>query len=159
MATKNHWNLVRNLRELSEATDDEPWEEITKEWYLHEIEYTEEEDEEEHHCLCSHKIHQLCYIKNARNNNVALLGNCCIKQFLKNIKTDIIFQCFKRIREDDDKQLNKEMLSYAYNKRIINSWERGFSLNTLRKKKLSEKQLKVRQRINNKIVDSIAKAA
>lgn len=35
-------------------------------------------------CICSHPIVENCYIENILDNKLVVVGNCCIKKFLKN---------------------------------------------------------------------------
>jgi hypothetical protein len=43
---------------------------------------------QENECLCGHPIKNNCYIVNEKNENLIVLGNCCIKRFiLKNGRT------------------------------------------------------------------------
>jgi hypothetical protein len=35
-------------------------------------------------CVCYHEIVQNCYIVNKEKNKILVIGNCCIKRFMKN---------------------------------------------------------------------------
>ncbi|MGD2122913.1 MAG: hypothetical protein PVJ76_14265 [Gemmatimonadota bacterium] len=52
----------------------------------------------------------------------------------------------------DSKALNGAATEYAFERRWIDDWERGFCLDTARKRKLTEKQLHMRRRINRKVL-------
>ena len=39
--------------------------------------------EKQDNCLCDHSITENCYIYNKSTNELKVLGNCCIKKFLK----------------------------------------------------------------------------
>jgi len=74
---------------------------------------------------------------------------------MDNLESDLIFQCLKRIIDDNTKQLNNEMIEYCNKHEIINDWEYGFSTDTLRKRKLTGKQLRMRQKIADKIIKEL----
>lgn len=54
---KNYWKLVFGKLELPEKEDK---------------------------CVCGHKIKENCYITNKENTELIVIGNCCIKRFMKN---------------------------------------------------------------------------
>ena len=37
----------------------------------------------EERCVCNHKIKENCYITDKENKELLILGNCCIKRFIK----------------------------------------------------------------------------
>lgn len=128
------------------------WDEAKREWSLDHI-YEASEPER---CLCGHyPIIELCVLRNKLNGNVATVGNCCVKKFI-GLPSDKIFQAIKRVRKREDAALNSEAISYAHDQRWINEWEQSFYSDTLRKRKLSEKQIAKRVQINKRVLARIA---
>lgn len=124
------------------------WDAAKLEWNLYQI-YEAEEPER---CLCGHfPIMEICILKNKLNGQLATVGNCCVKKFI-GLPSDLIFQAVKRVRKDNQKSLNAEAIQHAYDKGWINKWEYDFSINTMRKKNLSEKQLNTRIKVNEKML-------
>ena len=118
------------------------------EWKLYQIYEADEPDT----CLCGHfPIIEICELQNKLNGNFATVGNCCVKKFI-GLPSDLIFQAVKRVRKDNEKSLNAEALQHAYEKGWINEWEYNFSIDTMRKRNLSEKQMKTRININEKML-------
>lgn len=130
------------------------WDAAKLEWRLSHI-YDVDEPEE---CLCSHfPIIEICVLINRRNGQTAEVGNVCVKRFM-GIRSDKIFACVKRLRLDPDKAANAETIELLFEQNLINTWERSFSIDTRRKRKLSFKQLQKRQEINQKILSNIVRA-
>jgi hypothetical protein len=129
------------------------WDAAKLEWRLDHI-YEVDEPEE---CLCSHfPIIEICVLINRKNNQKAEVGNVCVKRFM-GIRSDKIFSCVKRLRVDLDKAANLETIELLFEQNLISGWERSFSIDTLRKRNLSLKQLQKRHEINQKILNNIVK--
>lgn len=86
------------------------------------------------------------------------MGNCCVKKFI-GLPSDKIFKAVKRIRKDEQKPLNAEAIQHAYEKNWINEWEYSFSIDTMRKRNLSEKQLATRIKINQKMLNNMKRSS
>lgn len=124
------------------------WDIAKMEWGLSQV-YEAEEPET---CLCGHfPIIEICILQNKLNAQFATVGNCCVKKFI-GLPSDLIFQAVKRIRKDNQKSLNAEAILHAYENGWINEWEYNFSIDTMRKRKLSGKQLQTRMRVNEKML-------
>jgi hypothetical protein len=160
LTLKNHpmggdgYNFAR-LRDailsLSEATN---WDAAKLEWRLNYI-YDVSEPQE---CLCGHfPIIEVCVLNNQKNGRLAEVGNVCVKRFL-GIRSDKIFSCVKRIRNDPSRAPNPETVELLFEQSLISSWERNFCLDTLRKRNLSASQLHKRLEINRKILTNIVRA-
>jgi hypothetical protein len=107
-------------------------------------------------CLCGHTpIKEICTLRNTVNGQSADVGNCCVKKFL-GLPSDKIFQAVKRIKVDSDKALNAEAIEHAHQKGWINDWERKFSLDTVRKRVLTGKQLQKRREVNARVLDRMS---
>ena len=136
------------ISEIISKSLSDTWEDAKKEWVLSNIYFAESPET----CLCGHfPIIELCELKNNKNGNNATVGNCCVKKFI-GLSSDKIFQAVKRIRNDSGKSLNAETLELALDNNWINSWEFDFYTDTLRKRKLTEKQMQKRNQINEKII-------
>lgn len=144
----SEYNLTREILELSQS---ENWEEAKREWALHNI-YEADEFET---CLCGHyPIKEVCVLQNKLNGKAATVGNCCVKKFI-GLPSDLIFQAVKRVRKDDSKSLNLEAITHAYNKGWINQWEYNFSIDTMKKRKLTGNQLQKRMQVNAKMLNNM----
>lgn len=141
----SEYKLSSEIINLSESTS---WDSAKLEWDLQEIYEAEEPDT----CLCGHyPIIETCVLKNKINQNTAIVGNCCVKKFI-GLPSDKIFQAVKRVRKNNQKSLNIEAIQHAFDKGWINGWEYSFSIDTMRKRKLSVKQLQTRKNINEKML-------
>lgn len=124
------------------------WDAAKLEWVLHQI-YESEEPET---CLCAHfPIKEVCILRNKINGNFVTVGNCCVKKFI-GLPSDKIFQAVKRVRKNDEKSLNAEAIQHALDRGWINQWEFDFSIDTMRKRNLTTRQMQTRKKINAKML-------
>jgi len=115
----SEYRLFKEIIALSVAKN---WEEAKKEWVLDHI----YEAKEAQTCLCGHyPIIEICTIRNVKNNEHALVGNCCINKFL-GLGSDKMFNSLKRIRKDITKSVSKTLIDFAHEKKILNDWEYKF---------------------------------
>lgn len=146
----SEYKLTKNIIELSSSND---WDGAKLEWTLQDV----YEADEPNTCLCGHfPIIETCILKNKSNGNEAIVGNCCVKKFI-GLPSDKIFQAVKRVRKDNEKSLNAEAIKHAHEKLWINDWEYNFSIDTMRKRNLSVKQLQSRIKINEKMLNNMKK--
>jgi len=144
----SEYKLTENIIRLSASNI---WDIAKLEWDLSEV-YEAEEPET---CLCGHyPIIEICVLQNKINRQSTIVGNCCVKKFI-GLPSDKIFQAVKRVRKDDQKSLNIEAIQHAFDKGWINQWEYDFSINTMRKRNLSAKQLATRKNINTKMLHNM----
>ncbi len=130
------------------------WALALPEWDLERIEYTDCAEK----CLCSkYPIMELCFLRNKRNGQEAMVGNVCVDRFM-GIASSIIFDGFRRISKDPEKALNESLADYARYKNLINEWEYDFSIDTMKRRWLTSKQLATRVRINEKLIQNIKRA-
>ncbi|EGR2186260.1 hypothetical protein ACEV74_23125 [Vibrio parahaemolyticus] len=147
----SEYKLTEEIIKLSQS---QLWDVAKSEWTLYEI-YEADEPER---CLCGHfPIIEICTLKNKLNSNYATVGNCCVKKFI-GLPSDKIFQAIKRVRKDDEKSLNAEAISHAYDKGWVNDWEKSFYLDVMRKRKLTPNQLNKKTQINNKLASKMKRA-
>lgn len=112
------------------------------------------ESEDQQTCLCGHfPIINVCVIKNTKNGNCTEVGNCCVNKFLNIDEGNKIFISIKRIKNDLTKSMSVDVVEYLKNKNIIDDFEFNFYINILRKRKLSDKQLEIKKKINKKLLD------
>lgn len=131
------------------------WDEAKSEWALDYVFDSEVLGE----CLCGHyPIREFCVIRNRKNGNLATVGNHCVRKFL-GLPTDKLFSAFRRISGDLTSALNAEAVEYAHSKHWMNDWARKFSLDTMRKRMLSSRQMAKRVEINRAILYWFGKGA
>ncbi|MBP7761838.1 MAG: hypothetical protein KA176_04645 [Alphaproteobacteria bacterium] len=119
------------------------------EWVLIGIEVSEEFD----NCPCGKEIKEHCYIRNTKNGNKTYVGNICINRFI-GIETGNLFQGLKRIAADDKANANEDLIHHAYKLGYLHDEkEYKFLMETRYKKKLSEKQMAWKQKINRRIIN------
>ncbi|MGF7192108.1 hypothetical protein JOE11_005185 [Robbsia andropogonis] len=141
----SEYKLTTEILARSEAST---WDSAKAEWALRDV----YESDLPQTCLCGHfPIIEICSIGNRLNGKAVEVGNCCVKKFI-GLPSDKIFQAVKRIRKDSAKSLNAEAIGHAHDKGWINTWERDFYLNNMRKRNLSEKQAQKKTQINEKVI-------
>lgn len=134
--------------EILSRSRSQVWSEAKKEWYL----LTVWRSDAPMTCLCGHTpIIEICVIKNRETGIQTRVGNVCVHNFL-NLKSHLVFDCLGRIADDEYAALNEETRELAFSNGWVDEWERRFSESTMRKRKLSGKQLNQRARINTKIL-------
>lgn len=145
------YKLIEEILKMSNATS---WEYAKLEWFLLEV----IESEEFETCLCGHyPIKELCELKNKKNGQVTIVGNCCVKKFM-GISSDKIFTSIKNIRKDIHKSVNIETLHFLHTKGLITDWEIEFYSDIIRKRKLTEKQKIKKLEINSKVLSVVKKS-
>ena len=126
------------------------WWTAKKEWRLESIEFADRD--EPGVCLCGHRpIIELCFLRNRENGNQTMIGNCCVKKFLK-LGSQKVFAAIRRIAEDPERAVNAETIALAVERGWINDWERRFLTDTMRKRRLSQSQRGKRLQINKKLL-------
>jgi len=143
----NH-NLENHIEHIVPLSKAESFNAAKAEWKLIGIEIVEEFDK----CPCGQDIKELCYIENQVNQNQTYVGNICINRFLE-IQTGNLFVGLKRIAKDDTANANADLIIHAYKLGYIFEKEYGFLMDTRNKRKLSEKQLAWKQKINRRIIE------
>ena len=142
-----HYKLTNEIIKLS---DSDYWNDAKLEWEFEYAYYSEELET----CLCGHyPIKNVCVIKNKENNKQTEVGNCCVNKFLDIDDGNKIFISIKRLKDDLSKSMSPEVLEFMNNKKIISDFEYKFYQDTIRKRKLSDKQLGIREKINQKLLD------
>jgi hypothetical protein len=141
----SEYQLSQEIVRLSNAST---WAEARKEWALEKVFIQSQPSR----CLCGQfPIKEICVLRNRVNANRAEVGNVCVHQFL-GLPSRKIFSALERIGDDASKALNPEAIEHAHERGWINDWEKGFYLDTWRKRALSSKQLAKRQQINRLVL-------
>ncbi|MFN0729363.1 hypothetical protein [Polaribacter gochangensis] len=142
-----HFKLTKEIIKLSESGY---WDSAKNEWSFEYAYYSDELQR----CLCGHyPIKNVCVLKNNVNNRQAEVGNCCVNKFLGIDEGNKIFTSIKRLKEDSTKSMSPEVLEYLFDKKVLSDFEYKFYLDTLKKRKFSYKQLEIRKKINQKLID------
>ncbi|RZT91011.1 hypothetical protein EV201_3380 [Ancylomarina subtilis] len=141
------YQLIEEIISRSHSND---WNSAKNEWSF---EYVYQSEEKET-CLCGHHpIINICVLKNSINNNETEVGNCCVNKFLGIDAGTKILASIKRLKDDLSKSMSSEVLEYLNKKKVLSDFDYKFYSDTIRKRKLSEKQLAIRERINQKLID------
>ena len=142
-----HFKLTKEIIKLSES---DFWESARNEWTFEYAYYSDDLQR----CLCGHyPIKNICVIKNKLNKTQTEVGNCCVNKFLGIDDGNKIFTSIRRLKEDSTKSMSLEVLEYLYGKKVLSEFEYKFYLGTIRKRKLSDKQIEIRKKINLKLID------
>lgn len=100
------------------------------------------------HCLCTHKIKDIFYMRNTKNNNGIQVGNCCIKLF----RPDLATVTSGLARTKDPNIINKARIEFSFEIGVLNEWEHNFMIDNYRKKKLKPKPSAIYDRLRDKIL-------
>ena len=137
--------LKEHILPLSQANG---FDEARCEWDLIGIEVSDEFD----YCPCGQQIKEHCYIENRLNGNKTYVGNVCINRFL-GISTGNLFDGLKRIKDDLSANANTDLIEHAFKFGYIFENEYAFLKKTRLKRKLSDKQVSWKQKINRRILN------
>ena len=141
------YKLIDEILKLSNSLE---WVIARKEWNF-ELVYQSENYET---CLCGHHpIINICVIKNKLNGITTEVGNCCINKFLGIDEGNRIFDSVNKLKKDKTKSLNIDALLYINKLGQLTDYEYKFYSDIMRKRKLSEKQLNLKIKINEKFLD------
>ena len=140
----NRQKLEKHILSLSESNN---FYKARSEWSLVDIKLRLDWD----NCPCGQSIKELCYIENAYNSNRTYVGNVCINQFM-GIDTGNLFDGLKRIADDEYANANHDLIKHAYELGYIYENEYKFLMDTRHKRKLSDKQLEWKRKINHRII-------
>jgi len=142
----NFEKLMSHILPLSVA---KVFDHARREWNLIGIEVSEDFD----NCPCGQPIKEHCHIENTLNGNTTYVGNVCINRFL-GINTGNLFEGLRRITEDDSANANADLIEHAYKFGYIYESEYGFLMRTKLKRKLTEKQVSWKKKINRRIISA-----
>ncbi len=141
-----NYKLPEEIISLSQADN---WDEAKQEWEFKFI-YRSRSPLS---CLCGHTpIYNICVLNNTLNNTETEVGNCCVQKFFHIDAGEYLFNAVARISKDKTLSIGKRALEYMTDLGCLNDYEVEFYNNTLRKRKLSDKQASIRVRINEKFL-------
>lgn len=145
MSGHNFENLKAHILARSRASN---FEDARREWELESVEITDDFDS----CPCGQDIKEHCYIRNRYTNKCTYVGNVCVNRFMQ-IKTDTLFDGLKRIAKDLSANANLDVIEYAWKSCLIHDRrEYDFLVSTMRKRKLSAKQISWKKKVNRRIL-------
>lgn len=122
------------------------------EWGLVSVEITEEFEQ----CPCGQNIKEHCYITNRITGNSTYVGNVCINRFI-GIDTGNLFDGLKRIAKDPYSNANLDVIEHGLKMGYIHAGtEYDFLVSTRHKRKLSDRQLEWKRKINRRITKQIS---
>lgn len=142
----NELKFKAAILELSTSPE---WDEAKAEWKLHFV-YNDPDDRS---CECEHApIHQICVIKNRKNGNKAVVGNVCVRRFLR-LLSNRIFSVVRRLRDDINRSLNPVALDLFKDRDIISHQEEQEYLSYWRRRKnMSDDERAQKLAINQRVL-------
>lgn len=144
----NFERLKAHILPLSRSTT---FEVARTEWDLVGVEISEEFD----NCPCGQEIKEHCYITNRVTGASTYVGNVCINRFI-GIDTGNLFDGLKRIAGDPYANANLDVIEHGRRMGFIYDSEYDFLVQTRLKRKLSQKQLEWKRKINRRITQQIS---
>ena len=137
--------------EIIKVSNAEKWADAKNEWVM-EKSYLREGSE----CLCGkYPITKVCVLVNVLNGWQVEVGRCCAKKF--KMKLDNDYDVLQRVKKDLSKSVGARIIDLSKKKCIITEWEYKFYSDTMKKRKMTEKQENIRKQINKKIVERFCK--
>ena len=88
--------------------------------------------------------------------NEARIGNCCIKKFFP-LDTITLVRELRRVEKNIGKSFSAKVIQYFYETKKINQWERKFYMDIYRRRRLSFKQMEIKEDINRRIINCFFK--
>jgi hypothetical protein len=151
--TRHHCHDRELLKqELLKFSAAKVWEDAKLEWICDDVYWQEHFT----HCLCGHGIKERCILLNETTDAKVIVGNCCVKQFMAHLLTDMptdaMMASIKRVKRSPDKALHKKVVNIARRQEVITAWAEQWYLKTARKRELTEKEYGYRRRLNRKIL-------
>jgi len=143
-------NFERLKAHILPLSHSDQFEVARAEWDLVGIEITEDFD----NCPCGQEIKEHCYITNRVTGKSTYVGNVCINRFL-GIDTGSLFDGLKRIAKDQYANANLDVIRHGLKLGFIYESEYNFLVETRLKRRLSQKQLDWKRKINRRITQQI----
>lgn len=142
----NEIKFKEAILELSTSSD---WDEAKAEWFLDFV-YIDPSDRS---CECEHSpIHQICVIKNRKNERKTEVGNVCVRRFLR-LLSNRVFSVLKRLQSDINKSLNPKALEIFRDRGVISSAQYESYKEYWRKRTtLTDEQKEQKLNINSKVL-------
>ena len=129
------------------------WEAAVTEWRLEHVHMSETPDT----CLCGHyPIMEICTIKNRENGAETEVGNSCVNNFM-GLGSENLFASLRKVKVDAGASLNPDVIEWAFERRIITTWEHDFYLDIWRKRNLTPRQREFKLKINAKVMAKVTR--
>uniref|UniRef100_A0AC34GFL3 Uncharacterized protein n=1 Tax=Panagrolaimus sp. ES5 TaxID=591445 RepID=A0AC34GFL3_9BILA len=139
-------------QEIIERSKAKTWKKAKKEWKL---DYSYDATEVER-CLCGFAgLKECCVIKNTVNQNVAVVGNVCVRKFADFSVYDSYWMSFYDLTPDMRISLNLPAINYCFDKGWINELHFDFLTDTYDKfyHELTQDQQFLRRALNKTVYD------
>jgi hypothetical protein len=121
--------------------------------------YSEASSDEDNNCLCGQDIKRLFYLRNHKNDSMALVGCVCITKFVDEnlgMYCDQIGKVVDKVKTDKYyRSKDITVLQHCRNNNIINDWEFNFMKSIKSKRNLTMKQLNCVDKINKKMIEHL----
>lgn len=130
-----------------------------KSWYAAKAEWSLDRiymNNDTQNCPCGHVIKEVCVIRNSMNGNETEVGNVCVYKFMA-IDSRSLFDSFRRVSSGASKTFSEDMIAYARRHNLISNWDVTFYLDIRTKRRLTERQLAQKNRINGQILTFVVK--
>jgi hypothetical protein len=143
--------LIQSLLSMGHARD---WETARLEWSFYDAylqpTYT--------NCLCGHGIKERCVLRNSHTEHRAIVGNCCVKEFMHEIcndfSTDAVFASIRRVKKSPGKTVHKHLVKLAKERKRITSRAESWYSRCRGKRTLTETEVAYRIILNARILDA-----
>ena len=106
-------------------------------------------------CPCGVAIKENIFLYNTHTQQETHVGNVCIEHFSHIHVDDSVFDGIKRIQDDIRANTNVALTKHCHQHEILNEKEAEFLFNTALSRKLSEKQLAWKEKLNTRILKEL----
>lgn len=150
------YNFEQLKAEMIARSRETQWDQAKLEWDLEDVFRVAEEQD----CLCGHNpILQICTLRNQLTRHTAEVGNVCVERFL-GMRSKRIFSAIKRIRDDENRSLNKEAIEMFRRLRVISYQDAEEYLTFYRRRKnVSDDQRALRREVNCAVLNYVDRRA
>jgi hypothetical protein len=140
------------LRELLSQSHASSWDEARLEWSF----FDAYKSASPTHCLCGHGIQERCVLRNSITDCFALVGSCCVRQFMPEINREVpttaIFASLKRVKKSPEKAVHKHLVKLAREKCLITHHAETWYARHSKKRALGREELDYRRVLNRRIL-------
>jgi hypothetical protein len=150
------YNFEQLKAEMIERSREQEWNQAKLEWDLEDVFRVSEERD----CLCGHNpILQICTLRNQLTRQTAEVGNVCVERFL-GMRSKRIFSAIKRIRDDENRSLNKEAIGMFCKLKVISYPDAEEYLRFYRRRKnVTDNQRELRRGVNAAVIGYVDRRA
>ncbi|UUL81895.1 hypothetical protein [Sphingomonas qomolangmaensis] len=150
------YNFEQLKAEMIARSSEQDWQQAKLEWDLEDVFRASEERD----CLCGHNpIFQICTLRNQITQSTAEVGNVCVERFL-GMRSKRIFSAIKRVRDDENRSLNKEAIEMFRKLRIIShSDATEYLVFYRRRKNVTDDQRELKRQVNAAVLAYVDRRA